>query len=120
MSEKVIMLNELAAEIHVISQMKGFWPDGDRERNPGEVLMLIVTEVAEAMEEIRDGYPVDLMRYTVDFKGIQKPIGVPSELADIIIRVLDASAAWGIDIDAAVREKTAYNAQRERLHGRAR
>lgn len=47
-----------------------------------------------------------------------KPVGVPSELADIIIRTLDAAAAWGIDIDAAVRRKIAYNATRPHKHGR--
>lgn len=116
-------LNELASEVHAVSQAKGFWPAG-AERNPGEVLMLIVTEVAEAMEAIRDGCPLDRMIYEhyhrADLGLRPKPVGVPSELADIIIRVLDASAAWRIDIDAAVREKVAYNAKREHLHGRAR
>jgi hypothetical protein len=51
---------------------------------------------------------------------VPKPEGVPSELADIIIRTLDAAAAWGIDIDEAVRLKVAYNETREILHGRAR
>lgn len=47
-----------------------------------------------------------------------KPEGVPSEFADIIIRVLDACAAYGIDIDAAIAEKMAYNATRPYKHGR--
>lgn len=51
---------------------------------------------------------------------IPKPEGVPSELADILIRVLDACGAYGIDIDGVVREKIRYNATREILHGRAR
>lgn len=41
--------------------------------------------------------------------GEVKPIGVPSEMADILIRVLDACASYGIDIERAVREKIAYN-----------
>lgn len=110
-------LNELAQEIHAVSQGKGFWPEST-ERNPGEVLMLIVTEVAEAMEAIRDGYPLDEMEYGGELRN--KPIGVPSEMADIVIRVLDACAGWGIDIDTAVREKIDYNRTRDRLHGRAR
>jgi len=51
---------------------------------------------------------------------VPKPEGVPSELADIIIRTLDAAAAWGIDIEKAVQLKVAYNETREILHGRAR
>lgn len=47
-----------------------------------------------------------------------KPEGVPSEFADIIIRVLDACAAYGIDIDAAMREKMSYNRTRPYKHGR--
>jgi len=47
-----------------------------------------------------------------------KPEGVPSEFADIIIRVLDACAAYGIDIDAAITEKMAYNETRPYKHGR--
>jgi hypothetical protein len=48
-----------------------------------------------------------------------KPEGVPSEMADLLIRVLDACCAWDIDIDAAVAEKMAYNEGRPHLHGRA-
>lgn len=108
-------LNGLAKDIHNISRAKGFWPNG-AERNPGEVLMLIVTEVAEAMEDIRDGKPLNELLYA---KSGGKLTGVPSEMADIIIRVLDACAAWGIDIDDAVRRKINYNLGRPTLHGRA-
>ncbi len=156
-------LNELAAEIHGISKAKGFWPPEPQRllkrelrRNPGEVLMLVVTEAAEAMEAVRDNKweatyswhsgpetrgpemkteigriffkRVDLELNTTWVEAtpahlkawgyIPKPEGVPSELADIIIRVLDACAAWEIDIDAAVRAKVVYNATREQLHGR--
>ena len=37
-------LNELAELCHSIAKEKGFW---DKERNIGEALMLIVTEIAE-------------------------------------------------------------------------
>ena len=43
-------LNELATVCHGIAREKGFW---DEERNIGEALMLIVTELAEAMEAHR-------------------------------------------------------------------
>ena len=45
-------LNELSEICHGIAVEKGFW---DEERNIGEALMLIVTELAEAMEDINRG-----------------------------------------------------------------
>ena len=46
-----------------------------------------------------------------------KPVGLPSELADIIIRVLDFAAQQRINMDAAVVEKMEYNATRPHKHG---
>lgn len=46
-----------------------------------------------------------------------KPVGLPSELADILIRVFDFAAQQRIDLDAAVVEKMEYNATRPHRHG---
>ena len=46
-----------------------------------------------------------------------KPEGIPSELADIIIRVLDIAAFHHIDIAAAIADKMAYNESRTYRHG---
>jgi hypothetical protein len=46
-----------------------------------------------------------------------EPEGVPIELADIILRVLDIAGGKGIDIEGALRIKAAYNAHRPFLHG---
>ena len=46
-----------------------------------------------------------------------KPEGVPSELADIVIRALAAADAWGIDLQSAIEEKLAYNQTRGYRHG---
>ena len=43
-------LNELCELCHSIAVEKGFW---EKERNVGEALMLVVTELAEAMEAHR-------------------------------------------------------------------
>jgi NTP pyrophosphatase (non-canonical NTP hydrolase) len=99
-------------------------------------LMLIVGEVAEAHEEIRKGlavnheyvsYPPSLVaeigpeaaaeRFAREGL-IPKPEGVPSELADILIRVLDFCAEQKIDIGSVVRHKMEFNATRPRLHGK--
>jgi NTP pyrophosphatase (non-canonical NTP hydrolase) len=163
-------LNRLAEEIHVNNCEKGFWGSeakADAENNPGlrspdgwgrnfgELLMLVVSEAAEALEHWRDGkavgqtlwsvsmHPGDAerlglpeqyeLRVLSDWAATEagrqrlraagadvKPDGIPSELADILIRVLDICGAWGIDIDTVIRTKVLYNATRPGLHGRAR
>jgi NTP pyrophosphatase (non-canonical NTP hydrolase) len=46
-----------------------------------------------------------------------KPEGVPSELADVIIRVLDICGYYGIDIEHAMLTKAKYNEGRSHRHG---
>ena len=102
-------LNELRDKCHAMAREKGWYEGGDR--NIGEQLMLIVTEVAEAMEEHRDG------EMKTRFSGIGKPEGFPIEIADILIRCFDLAGFLGIDLDDAVWEKMQYNATRGHRHG---
>jgi hypothetical protein len=46
-----------------------------------------------------------------------KPCGIPSEIADVIIRALHFSGKHRIDIEQAVREKMLYNETRPYKHG---
>lgn len=46
-----------------------------------------------------------------------KPEGIPSELADVVIRCCHYAGANGIDLAGSVREKQAYNATRPFKHG---
>ena len=75
---------------------------------------LISCEVSEAIEELRNGHAP----YEVYEGAGGKPEGYPTELADIIIRTLDLAYILGIDIDAAVQEKLAFNATRGHKHGK--
>jgi NTP pyrophosphatase (non-canonical NTP hydrolase) len=72
--------------------------------NKGERLMLIVTEIAEAMEGVR--------KNLMDDKLPHRPM-VEVELADAVIRILDFSGAEGYDLQGAILEKIEYNKNRE-------
>lgn len=107
-------LQALALQILEINRANGWYDAG---RAFGEEIALIHSEVSEAFEAFRDGaHPSDAM-YVTDKKGNKKPVGIPSEMADIIIRVLDCCSRYGIDIDIAVTEKLIYNRMRGYRHG---
>jgi hypothetical protein len=89
---------------------------------------LIMSEGAEALEELRSGRPVDQNYYThngveTDFSTrgnneLNKPEGVPSEIADIVIRAFDFADEAGFSLGEIILEKLRYNATRGKLHGR--
>ena len=102
-------LNDIADAAHENACAKGFY---DTPPNIPERLALIHSEVSEALEDYRDG------KMSLVLTDSGKPIGFPSELADILIRVLDLAAHLGIDADHAVRVKMEYNSGRPHKHGR--
>ena len=103
---KVTPLNDLSKEINDANSL--WWCDritGQRlDRNKGELLMLIVSEVAECME----GERKNLMDTHLTHRLMAEV-----ELADILIRVFDYAGAYGYDLDGAMAEKRAYNERRE-------
>ena len=106
----MIDINELAKEIHENAVTHGWW---DEERSFPEILALIHSEVSEALEEYRNGHSAT----EIYFSDNGKPEGIPTELADVIIRVLDYCGYAGIDIDAAVSQQHEYNKSRPYRHG---
>lgn len=85
------------------------------EKDIPEKLMLICTEASEAMEDYRKD---DMITYSVlDIQGNNKPCGFPSELADIIIRVLHLADHLGIDMQNEIQTKMNYNELRDHRHG---
>lgn len=142
-------LKYLQRTIGAANAEKGFHAEGDDLRSrihgldvPGYLrnyyaarLALITTEVAEAIEELRNGRAVDEMWYSAKVNGgtyawnageqpevlsdvIGKPEGVPSEIADVVIRAFDFADEAGFDLAAIIAEKLAYNATRPAMHGR--
>ena len=108
------MLNELAQKIVKGTKEKGFWDNP--ENQDSEKFLLMVTEISEAIEEIRAGHARDEVYYNET--NVSKPEGVPIELADCLIRILDYCGQWDIDIDMAVQEKMTYNINRPYKHNK--
>jgi len=102
-------IKELQIASHAIAVSKGWW---EEDRNIGELLALVHSEVSEAREEWRGGEDLAVIRTEGD-----KPVGFAVELADTLIRVADLAESIGIDLNAALKIKMAYNATRPWRHG---
>jgi NTP pyrophosphatase (non-canonical NTP hydrolase) len=112
-------ISELMTRIHGVNLAHG-WNSQVPDDVPsvfGEKLMLVCTELAEAMEEFRNGHPFNEVRWEPDPDMLVKPEGIAIELADALIRILDLCAANVIDIEKAIRTKLAYNECRPYRHG---
>jgi NTP pyrophosphatase (non-canonical NTP hydrolase) len=105
-------LNELANECHDAAVAKGWY---EQPRCFAELIALCHSELSEALEAYRDRPHPSLLWFD-ETKG-DKPGGVPAELADTLIRVLDLCGFYGIDIERAVELKRTFNANRPRRHG---
>jgi NTP pyrophosphatase (non-canonical NTP hydrolase) len=113
-------LDYMAREIAKWSVGKGWvttW------RNVPEKLMLVVTELAEAMDWYRLFSQEDfaeLERGSTDItseKGTDALVKFREELADTVIRVLNMSASLGIDIEKEIARKMEINEKRPFKHG---
>lgn len=125
------MLNELSNMAHEAAVEKGFY---ERKRDLPELVMLIVTELSEAVEAERKGARIEAFRqkwaceYNIDkeewdedtFNNYHKDMRgtIEEEIADAIIRLLDLCGYYGINIDAWVETKMKYNSMRPKKHGK--
>lgn len=95
-------LNDYAAECHANNHK--WWHNletGARlERNKGELLALIHSEISEVLEGVRKNKMDDHIKH-------RKAEEV--ELADALIRIFDYAAGFGLDLEGAYQEKSAYN-----------
>ncbi|PHS06398.1 MAG: hypothetical protein COA78_14325 [Blastopirellula sp.] len=74
------------------------------ERNFGEVIALMHSELSEALEADRKGLMDDKLPHRD---------GREVELADCVIRIFDTARALKLDLAGAIIEKNRYNATRE-------
>lgn len=136
-------IDELVKDAHENAIEHGFW---DNPPEFGTSIALIHSELSEALEERRSGnpniwfacIPTDVfagcrnMTHCESEKGNlgcvkteagctykhEKPEGVAVELADAVIRIADLCGQMGIELEAVIKEKMAYNKSRPYKHGK--
>lgn len=115
------MLREINNDLHL------FFAEDSDERKKGDAALrnyymvklgLIMTEASEAFDEMRK-HTIGERYYSTDDKGFQKPEGVLSELADVVIRIWSLIGETGLssELADAIVEKINYNHTRSLKHG---
>ena len=132
---KMLNINEFVKEVGENAVAHGWW---DEERSFGELIALCHSELSEALEEYRQGNLPTETYYSCNQCGEKctyvekqfnncthkqgltihgKPEGIPSELADVIIRIFDMCHHYGIDIESMLIDKHEFNKSRPYKHG---
>lgn len=135
-----MMVKDLVREAYETAKYKGWH---DKPASFGDRIALCHSELSEALEAYRslDNDSYDSLRQRIySSEGVltrdaghyshatadhdtpgdwvaHKPEGVASELADVIIRIFDMCGLYGIDLEAVIKEKMAYNKTRPYRHG---
>lgn len=123
---------------HAVAKEKGFW---ETERNVSEMLMLIVSELAEAQEALRknhhaDPFAADILKHSLELEKIDEEFvlnkeewkekfqstiksSFEDEIADVAIRLFDLCGGLNIDLEKHIELKMKYNSMRGYKHGKA-
>jgi len=119
-------IKEISKQINQNAIEKGFWDDEQQNENPAAIsafmcqkILLIVSEVTEAMEADRKGRvctanmnSINGWVYDVDFiPSFQEHVKdtLQDECADIAIRLFDFCEHYEIDLEAHIIAKLQYH-----------
>ena len=106
-SHFVLQFDDMAEQVHQLAKTNGFW---DEDRNVGEMIALIHSELSEGLEGHR--------RRTED-DHLPGRSSLEVELADAIIRIMDLAVGLGLDVGTAIVQKHVFNRSRPYRHGKA-
>jgi len=115
-------LKQWSFDVYDTAASKG-WHTSDTTRPYRETIAVYFMNIHAEISELWEAYRAGRLNEPCDKAEKMRAIGVKEltcleeELADIVIRAFDSAYALGVDIEAAVEAKHAYNATRPQRHG---
>lgn len=104
-------IEQLVYEAHQNAVLHGFYED-ESVNHPGVKCILMVTEISELFEGVRNGDNIKPDRHCPDFSNEE------IEAADLFIRLADYSGFRKLRLGAAILAKHEYNKSRPYKHNK--